>query len=148
MMRDGWKRYSAYALVATVLVVLVWLSQERAETASNRLQREKDSIHPASGLVLVDNATVTKPGQALVGMRYRTAASFDELRAHYDTQAKALGWRLCEGSSPDSVTSDGTRFLRAYCREEDQLTLEYYPDQLMERDWNFALDIRWRGPFL
>ena len=132
--RAGW---IAFGIALTLFFGYSLLNDREARQQVQVMRTELESLPTPKAVAPMSCSDIWKPGQALYGCRYRGRVELKEVLLHYRTELQSRGW-TDEAFNPMTNSSSWTK--GPYVA-----TLHWQSGELTPTDWDFALELKWRG---
>lgn len=135
-------KFVGYVILALIILgyIFLWNDPEAAKQ-EKLLQNEFQVIATLPGVQIISKDLGHKEGQAHVGAKYFTHATYSQIRQHYDLELKKHGWLF---RSEEDVNNWGSKVQGAkiviYEKGEYQLSLEYEGNNA---GFTFAIGLLW-----
>jgi hypothetical protein len=137
----------AVSLVATATVIAIrkYVSRKisQAEVMRLELQDEMDKIeHPSTAIRIQHNSNF-KVGQGNIADYYKTRASYDEIRSHYDSELAKHGWQFREESKLSTWGKDLGESERFYCKGSVSADIYFTGQRENELGYRYSFGLSW-----
>jgi hypothetical protein len=98
--------------------VFIERSRNKRVHSKQELLTELNQIQPPTGAVTIhDDTVILKSTHALVGRDYSFDGTYEDIRKHYDTELRSMGWHFVEERRLKSWSEDLGERDFSYCKE-------------------------------
>lgn len=134
-----------YILPAALLVIaLLSLYGYKVETGTERnIRREFEQIKPMPDAVATRTGTVFKGTHGVISSDFRSEASYQAIRDHYDKELAANGWTFQKEEPVIYRGRDQGGKTALYCKGHYAASLEYAGQLEPELGWTFSFGLSW-----
>jgi hypothetical protein len=132
----------AFGFVAIVLASYL-RAIRRAPVTQAEVETELNQIATPSGATVTQHSISNKWTQGVIGNYYRADLSYQQIRAHYDTELARRGWTFQKQVPLTSWGKDMGESQTFYCKGDHTADIYFTGREEPRLGYRYALDISW-----
>lgn len=140
-------RFGTYVFLSLACSIAMSCNQMDPVSQSklNEIKSIWKGLPPYPGMVEVDESTISGFGKAYVGKKFRSAASYEDVRRFYSERLPGVGWQIVSDRPLKDWGRDLGGQLLEFRRGEYDISIQY-SGQKADYGWEYGISVAWRGP--